>query len=116
MSLPDDQAILLFQSVRELLINVAKHAGTDRAMVTLRREAPNRLCIEVQDSGRGFDPRALDTQSAGEHFGLLCVRERMEAMNGWLSVNSTVGQGTTVSLALSLGSDAADSAELKSEC
>ncbi len=29
--LPDDQAVLLFQSVRELLINVAKHAGTDRA-------------------------------------------------------------------------------------
>jgi signal transduction histidine kinase len=111
--LPDDQAILLFQSVRELLINVAKHAGTDRATVTLRLEDHNRLCIEVQDNGRGFDTRALETQSAGEHFGLLCVRERMEAMNGWLSVNSTVGQGTTVCLALSLGSDVADSSEEK---
>ena len=106
VSLPDDQAILLFQSVRELLINVAKHAGTDRATVTLRLEDDHQLCIEVQDNGRGFDPRALDTQSAGEHFGLFCVRERMEAMNGWLNVNSTVGQGTTVCLAMSLAGSA----------
>ena len=111
--LPEDQAILLFQSVRDLLINVAKHAGTDRATVTLRIEDHNRLCIEVQDSGRGFDPRVLETTSAGEHFGLLCVRERMEAMNGWVSVNSTIGQGTTVCLALSLGSDVGDSSEEK---
>ncbi|MEO8340269.1 MAG: ATP-binding protein [Nitrospirota bacterium] len=103
---PDDQAILLFQSVRELLINVAKHAGTDRATVTLRIVDYNRLCIEVQDSGRGFDTRAVETQSAGEHFGLLCVRERMEAMNGWLRVKSAVGQGTTVTLSLSLDSAA----------
>lgn len=111
--LPDDQAILLFQSVRELLINVAKHSGADRATVTLRMEDHNRLCIEVQDNGRGFDTRTLDTKSAGEHFGLFCVRERMEAMNGWLTVNSAIGQGTTV--CLSLCSDGADSSEEKLE-
>jgi signal transduction histidine kinase len=94
--------------VRELLINVAKHAETDRATVTLRIEDYNRLCIEVQDSGRGFDTRAVETQSAGEHFGLLCVRERMEAMNGCLRVKSAVGQGTAVTLSLSLDRDAAD--------
>ncbi len=100
--LPDDQAILLFQSVRELLLNVVKHAGTDRATVTVHMEEHNRLCIEVQDCGRGFDPRAVETNSAGEHFGLLCVRERMEAMNGRLNVKSNVGRGTTVTLALVL--------------
>ena len=102
MPLPDDQAILLFQSVRELLINVVKHAGTDRATVTLRIEEHNQLCIEVQDSGRGFDTKTVETKSAGEHFGLFCVRERMEAMNGRLSVKSAVGRGTTVTLALAL--------------
>jgi signal transduction histidine kinase len=108
--LPDDQAILLFQSVRELLLNVAKHAGTDQATVTLRIEEPNRLCIEVQDSGRGFDAAAVETRPAGDHFGLLCVRERMEAMSGWLRVKSAVGQGTTVILTLLLDGDA-DSSE-----
>jgi signal transduction histidine kinase len=107
--LPDDQAILLFQSVRELLLNVAKHAGTDQATVTLRIEEPSRLCIEVQDSGRGFDA-AVETKPAGDHFGLLCVRERMEAMSGWLRVKSAVGQGTTVTLTLLLCGDS-DSSE-----
>ena len=95
--LPDDQAILLFQSVRELLINVAKHAKTDRATVALRVDEQNRLCIEVQDRGRGFDPEADKT---GSHFGLFSVKERMEAMGGRLEVKSTPGQGTTVTLLL----------------
>ena len=99
--LPDDQAILLFQSVRELLINVAKHAKTDRATVALEVDGQNRLSIEVQDHGRGFDPEA--GRQAGSHFGLFSVKERMEAMGGRLEVKSAPGQGTTVTLLLPLG-------------
>lgn len=98
--LPDDQAILLFQSVRELLINVAKHAKTDQAIVALRVDEQNRLCIEVQDRGRGFDAEA--DREAGGHFGLFSVKERMQAMGGRLDVRSTPGQGTTVTLWLPL--------------
>lgn len=102
--LPDDQAILLFQSVRELLINVAKHAGTDRATVILRIDQGQRLCIEVQDDGCGFDVPAIDTESTGEHFGLFSIRERMQAMGGWLAVKSAVGKGSTMTLALPITS------------
>ena len=98
--LPDDQAILLFQSVRELLINVAKHAMTDRATVTLQVDEQNRLCIEVQDRGRGFDP-GVDRKT-GIHFGLFSVTERMKAMGGRLELRSVPGQGTTVTLLLPL--------------
>lgn len=101
VSLPDDQAMLLFQSVRELLINVAKHAATDRATVILRVD-DDRLHIEVQDPGQGFDVAALEAKPAGEHFGLYSVRERMVAMGGWLAVKSALGQGTTITLALPL--------------
>lgn len=110
VSLPEDQAILLFQSVRELLMNIAKHADTDRAIVTLRVEERNRLCIEVEDHGRGFDTTTLNTKT-GEHFGLLSVRERMEAMNGYLSVKSVVDQGTTVTLALPIAAAATSGSE-----
>ncbi|ALA59090.1 ATP-binding protein [Nitrospira moscoviensis] len=100
--LPDDRAVLLFQSVRELLINVAKHAGTDRATVTLRLDEAGRLHVDVQDAGRGFDPAALEAASGGEHFGLFSVRQRMDDMGGWFTVRSAVGQGTTVTLTLPL--------------
>ena len=101
--LSDDQAILLFQSVRELLINVAKHAGTDRAVVALHLDEQNRLCIEVQDNGQGFDPAALDKKAGGAHFGLFSVKERMQAMGGRLDIRSASGLGTTATLVLPLG-------------
>lgn len=100
--LPDEQAVLLFQSVRELLINVAKHAGTGHATVTLHVEGDSRLHIEVQDAGCGFDVTTLEAKSSGEHFGLLSVRERMEAMGGSFHVKSAPGQGTTTILSLPL--------------
>jgi len=103
VALPDDQSVLLFQSVRELLINVAKHAGTDRATVSLRVDPDQQLSIEVQDQGRGFDPVALEARSENGRFGLFSVRERMQAMGGRLDVTSRPGEGTTVTMILPLG-------------
>ena len=101
--LPDDQSVLLFQSVRELLINVAKHAGTDRAVVSLNVDQDQQLSIEVRDEGRGFDPAAMEAKSENGHFGLFSVRERMQAMGGRLDVKSRAGGGTTVTMTLPLG-------------
>ena len=102
VTLPDDQAVLLFQSVRELLINVAKHAGTDRATVTLKVDPEQHLRIEVQDHGRGFDPIAMEARSENGHFGLFSVRERMQAMGGSLDVKSRPSEGTTITMVLPL--------------
>ena len=102
VTLPDDQAVLLFQSVRELLINVAKHAGTDRATVTLKVDPEQHLRIEVQDHGRGFDPIGMEAKSENGHFGLFSVKERMQAMGGSLDVKSRPGEGTTITMVLPL--------------
>ena len=102
VQLPDDQSVLLFQSVRELLINVAKHAGTDRATVSLKLDPDQRLRIEVEDHGRGFDPDAMEAKSVNGHFGLFSVKERMQAMGGRLEVASRPGEGTTVTMLLPL--------------
>jgi len=109
--LPDDQSVLLFQSVRELLINVAKHAGTDRAIVTLRVDPDQELSIEVQDQGRGFDPVALEAKSENGRFGLFSVKERMQAMGGRLDITSRPGEGTTVTMVLPLRKDKPAEAE-----
>ncbi|HMU54122.1 MAG TPA: response regulator [Nitrospira sp.] len=102
VALPDDQSVLLFQSVRELLLNVAKHAGTDCATVSLEVEDAGRLRIEVQDQGRGFNPAVPESKPAGSHFGLFSVRERMQAMGGWFNITSAPGVGTTATLSLPL--------------
>jgi signal transduction histidine kinase len=107
LSLPEDQAVLLFQSVRELLINSSKYAGTGAATVTLEcRE--DQVRIHVRDEGAGFDVAAA-AASAGtpagglsSKFGLFSIRERMQALGGSFDIQSAPGSGTTATLTLPL--------------
>ena len=100
----EDQAILLFQSVRELLMNVVKHADTKQALLSLATTTEgDLLTITVADSGKGFD-HALERRTGGKHFGLFSIRERMEALGGRLELKSGPTQGTSASLILPLGS------------
>ena len=94
-----DQAVLVFQSTRELLFNVLKHAGTDRADLTIDRNRDGHLVITVKDEGRGFDLHAmLDRSDERKRFGLFSVRERTEAMGGRLEVTSLPDRGTAAAL------------------
>jgi PAS domain S-box-containing protein len=100
---PEEQAVLLFQSVRELLINVAKHAGTKEASIQMRRDEEG-LRIEVRDTGAGFDSAVVRPQD-GTHpakFGLFSIRERMKAFGGRLELVTAPGKGTTALLVLPL--------------
>ncbi|HEX5549458.1 MAG TPA: MASE1 domain-containing protein [Nitrospira sp.] len=110
LPLTENQAILLFHSARELLINVAKHAGTNKASLMLDL-AENVLTIAVQDQGKGFKTGALEPHQPGQHFGLFSIKERMEELGGWLRVESTPGQGTTITLGLPFTSTAAPSTD-----
>ncbi len=100
--LSDDQAMLLYQSVRELLLNVVKHAHADHARVLVSFSAGKALTLSVQDQGAGFDVGLLRVTAGGLHFGLLGVMERMEAMGGSFEADSGPGRGTTITLGLSL--------------
>ncbi len=111
ISLPEEQAVLLFQSVRELLINVAKHAHSHEATVVLER-AEGSLRIEVKDNGAGFDvaSKALELAdgpqgAVSSKFGLFSIRERMKALGGTFDIRSSQGQGTTATLSLPVGTD-----------
>ena len=107
LTLPEDQAVLLFQSARELLINASKYAGTGAATVTLECHS-DRLQIPVRDEGAGFDvtaaAAAVGTASGGtsSKFGLFSIRERMTALGGSFDIESAPGQGTVATLTLPL--------------
>ena len=104
--LPEDQAVLLFQSVRELLINTSKYAGTGEATVTLEYH-DDHLSIQVRDQGPGFDVAAAagagaSAGGASSRFGLFSIRERMTALGGSFDIQSAPGEGVIATLTLPL--------------
>jgi PAS domain S-box-containing protein len=105
VSLPEDQAVLLFQSVRELLMNAAKHAGSGQATVRLSQHK-GLLQVEVRDHGKGFDMAAAgappEDKAVSSKFGLFSIRERMKALGGGFELQSAPGKGTAATLTLLL--------------
>jgi signal transduction histidine kinase len=102
LPLSKEHVIMLFQSVRELLTNVAKHASVTQARLSLSVTAEHTLLITVEDDGRGFTPSTLVPNGAGEHFGLPSIRERMILLGGSLNVESRPGHGTRITLSVPL--------------
>lgn len=102
LELPEDEAVLIFLSVRELLMNVVKHAQTDRATVSVSVTPQGEREITVIDRGRGFDlgSTAIEHKGKLDHFGLFSIRERMEALGGRLELLSAPQQGTRAVLVL----------------
>ncbi len=103
VSIPDeDLRVMLYQLLRELLLNVVKHAGTNAVRVTAVAEE-GRVRVMVEDEGVGFDPAMLEEQ--GATLGLPSVRERLGFVGGELTVESVPGEGTCVTLDVPLSFD-----------
>ncbi|MEO6308621.1 MAG: response regulator [Nitrospiraceae bacterium] len=97
LAVREDQAVLLFHSVRELLINVSKHSGTAHARVSVWLE-DGMLHLCVSDDGAGINSAYGSATDKATKFGLFSIRERMEDLGGRMSVVSAPGQGTKVTL------------------
>jgi signal transduction histidine kinase len=92
----------LFQSIRELLQNVAKHAGTKTAKVSFKRES-GFIVISVEDNGIGFDVESARTQHTRTNcFGLFNIEQRINYMDGCFILDSEPGKGTSVTMMVPL--------------
>ncbi len=91
--------IILFQALRELFANVAKHANATRVSVELRR-LDDRLSLRVHDNGDGFDAAAVLTGSGSGGFGLFNIRERLQLLDATLEIESGTGTSVTVTAPL----------------
>jgi PAS domain S-box-containing protein len=92
----NDVRTLLFESVRELLFNVVKHAGVHEVVVDLALDPDQRLCISVTDQGIGFDPTSVvaRTKAGQGGWGLFSIRERLTLLGGQFEIESAPGDGT----------------------
>ncbi len=98
----EDVTAFLYQSTRELLLNVVKHSGVKSARLEVVRDAEQKqLRVTVSDQGAGFDPRsALKDEGIG--FGLFSIQERLQLMGGSIEIKSSPGNGAALSLIVPL--------------
>jgi signal transduction histidine kinase len=95
-------SVLLFSFVRELLVNVIKHAKATNVTVALKR-CSEEMLITVEDDGVGFDSSQVGAnQKDSSGFGLFSIRERLRHMGGSFEIESTPKRGTRVSLRVPL--------------
>ncbi|HBH60799.1 MAG TPA: hypothetical protein DDX85_03460 [Nitrospiraceae bacterium] len=83
----------LFQAIRELLLNVVKHAQATKTNIILTGEGGN-LRIIIEDNGIGFSKPLVNCDG----YGLFNIRERMNHINGQFEVKSTSGRGARITL------------------
>ena len=94
MDLPADWEENLFRIAQECLTNVLRHAHASRVTASIGY-GPEEVRLEFADDGRGFD---LAANSEG--YGLLGMRERVDAMGGQIVLQSSSDGGTRVSIRL----------------
>ena len=100
--LSEDTRVLLFRAVQELLINSIKHGRANNARISTQRDG-DRIRIEVEDDGIGFDVSEIDSHAKNaDKFGFFSIRERLHHLGGRFEIFSKPGQGTHATLVASL--------------
>jgi PAS domain S-box-containing protein len=94
--LDDDVRVLLFRNVRELLINIIKHACADRVKVSITK-TDDSINITIEDNGVGFNVDEVITSRKGS-FGLFSIRESIGELGGSFQIKSKPGDGCKVTI------------------
>ncbi|MET7640812.1 sensor histidine kinase [Streptomyces sp. NPDC005438] len=117
LSEPVEAALL--RVTQQALANTREHAGATRAVVTLTC-LEDRTTVDIADDGRGFDPARSSPagrdrpgrrgRRGGRGYGLPGMRTRARQVGGTLTVDSTPGEGTVVSVSVPAAAGAAEGA------
>ncbi len=100
-----DLRVMLFKSVRELLVNAAKYSYAKLIEISTYSKG-DRIIIEVEDNGIGFDVAKFEaTAIEKKGFGLFSIKERLEHLGGEMILYSRRNRGTKVILTAMLDSD-----------
>jgi signal transduction histidine kinase len=100
-NLPDAWKTCVFRIVQEALHNCEKHAAPSRVEIRVR-QVPERISVEVEDDGSGFELNSRGTSARNPGLGILGMRERASMLGGTMSIESSPGRGASVSVSLPL--------------
>jgi signal transduction histidine kinase len=96
-NIEENMRFLLFRSVRELLINIVKHAQAKHIQVILKYNHKS-IEISVKDDGIGFNYNPNEFSFSDKGFGLFSVQERMYNLGGSMTVVSKPNLGSEIKL------------------
>ena len=99
LSEPTTHSVL--SMVRELVVNAIRH-GKAKSVWIAGECSNGRISFSVRDDGCGFDMASAPGPREG-HFGLQGIRERVNAANGSIEVESAPGEGTKITISISEG-------------
>lgn len=89
---------VLFQTVRELLLNVSKHAGTKNAVISMKKEL-DEIVVMIEDDGIGFlVEKNADGTVKTSGFGIFNIQNKIEFLGGRVTIDSSPGSGTHVTI------------------
>jgi signal transduction histidine kinase len=100
-AIPIEMRVLVFKLVRELLRNVAKHAGVSAARVQVRGDR-NTVTVEVRDEGKGFEWKPDFFAARARGFGLWSIAERVREAGGEFTVDTAPGRGAQITFTVPL--------------
>ncbi len=89
--LEPESEISLFRVIQELITNVIRHSQADEVMVQFSG-SNTHLSVMVEDHGIGFDPDNVKSDGIGTKN----LKMRVEDIEGSITIDSTIGQGTTI--------------------
>lgn len=101
--LPADVETNLLRIAQEATNNTLKHAQASQIQIELSYH-PDRVQMRMQDNGRGFDRVSLDHpgHDGKETYGLISMQERSQQIGGRLTIDSQIGEGTTITIVVPL--------------
>ena len=86
----------IYRIVQEIVTNIRRHAGASEVTVRMRYYNGSYI-VEVSDNGQGFSPeKVANNRMSPAHMGIIGMKERAELLNGYLTIESGPGKGTTI--------------------
>lgn len=95
--LSEIQTTHLFRIIQEAVSNAVKHANCTEIVIDINVQSENRICVNIHDNGKGFDP--LPTTEGN---GLNNLKLRVEELQGTLSISSDLNLGTHINVCFPL--------------
>ncbi|MEX0967062.1 MAG: tetratricopeptide repeat protein [Bacteroidia bacterium] len=94
--LENGRDVAIYRIIQELASNIIKHSRAKLATISINYSADS-LNLIIEDNGVGFEPGSENTASG---IGLKNMRDRVQALNGNIAIDSTPGSGTIILLDL----------------